>query len=259
MAAGDVDVQLINPASESCASFDGVDDVISLTKTFGVTTAGTICCFVKWAPNVGANNTRPMGKASNFAFEIVDTAGGTQGRVDILNAGLSDTYLVGVTKISQNTWAHIAGVYDGTNMRIYVNGVLSASEAATGSLTDGSNEFFVSGEIVSREMNGFVRDVRMYNRGLSAAEVLRVSNGEAITEGLVVWWKLNDASGSATASDSSGNGNDGTVTGAVFIKDSGSVDTAITTQRTTTGATGTFLLADTMNGTALLSTAITQA
>ena len=34
MAAGDVDVALTQPSSESCASFDGVDDDIIITNIF---------------------------------------------------------------------------------------------------------------------------------------------------------------------------------------------------------------------------------
>jgi hypothetical protein len=41
--------------------------------------------------------------------------------------------------------------------------------------------------------------------------------------GLSVWWKFDDEVGSATAADSSGNSNDGTVEGVAFVPDGGTI------------------------------------
>ena len=40
--------------------------------------------------------------------------------------------------------------------------------------------------------NGFIKDVRVYNRALSSTEIQQNYNGDVTTNGLVSWWKMNE-------------------------------------------------------------------
>jgi len=42
---------------------------------------------------------------------------------------------LGTSTLSMNVWHHIAGTYDGSNVRVYCNGVEEDSTAATGNLS----------------------------------------------------------------------------------------------------------------------------
>ena len=42
-----------------------------------------------------------------------------------------------------NEWMHVAGVYDGSELRLYANGTLVASEAYSGTISDSRNEDIV--------------------------------------------------------------------------------------------------------------------
>ena len=77
-------------------------------------------------------------------------------------------------------WAHVAGTYDGTQIELYINGVhqvLSTDVRGSGTYTstdalcigarDGGLESFFAGSIA---------DVRIYNRMLSASELLLINN-----------------------------------------------------------------------------------
>ena len=59
----------------------------------------------------------------------------------ILSFGSSQVKLNTNTSFNTNTWYHIAATYDGTAMKIYVNGNLDATFAVTGNLRQ--TEFFI--------------------------------------------------------------------------------------------------------------------
>lgn len=59
---------------------------------------------------------------------------------------------------------------------------------------------------------GTLRDASIYNRVLGADEVLSLFNGEDITSGCIGRWRMNEGTG-VTATDSSSNANNGTLTG----------------------------------------------
>jgi beta-lactam-binding protein with PASTA domain len=71
-----------------------------------------------------------------------------------------------------NTWTHLASTYDGANMRFYVNGVLVATKAQTGSIAAGNQALRIGGNASSGEFfRGLIDEVRIYNRALSATEI----------------------------------------------------------------------------------------
>ena len=72
-----------------------------------------------------------------------------------------------------NAWTHVVGTYDGVNVRLYFNGAQVSSGTAPASLTHSSQPFQIGlGQGGSYYWNGRVDDVSIYNRALSAAEVL---------------------------------------------------------------------------------------
>jgi hypothetical protein len=76
-----------------------------------------------------------------------------------------------------NTWSHIAGVYDGSQILIYVNGVL-VGQTPAGGLSNCAKDLYIGmyGSPGSgRYFPGLMDNVRIYNRALSAAEVQNLS------------------------------------------------------------------------------------
>jgi hypothetical protein len=73
-----------------------------------------------------------------------------------------------------NVWYHIAGVFDGANIKLYVNGVLqqtvefTAPWMGTGSTSIGRSRY---AGVNADFWPGFIDDVRIYSRALSDAEV----------------------------------------------------------------------------------------
>jgi hypothetical protein len=83
--------------------------------------------------------------------------------------------------VTDNQWHHIAGTYDGSYGRIYIDGVQVASLAATGQLNASSNNVLIAENEggTGRYLSGTLDDVRIYRRGLTVAEVQIIMKGYA--------------------------------------------------------------------------------
>jgi hypothetical protein len=71
------------------------------------------------------------------------------------------------------SWSHVAAVMDGTNVYLYVNGILVKSGGWTANFTTLGN-LSIGGARAVRNFDGLIDDVRVYNRGLSSAEIKNI-------------------------------------------------------------------------------------
>ncbi len=127
--------------------------------------------------------------------------------------------------ISVGQWYHVVGTIEGTATKVYINGVLSNSSSGTYTPPDAMNASIGCWvDIGVFYFPGLIDDVRVYNRALSAAEILNLykqnettinaNTNSRITDGLVGAWSfngnnLNMASTTAEILDVSGNNNNG--------------------------------------------------
>lgn len=75
--------------------------------------------------------------------------------------------------ISFNKWQHVACTFDGSTMRIYIDGMLNKEMAVSGTLRTNSLNTCI-GQVkntISDSFNGTIDNVRIYNRALSANEI----------------------------------------------------------------------------------------
>jgi len=121
-----------------------------------------------------------------------------------------------------NVFTHIAVIADKTNMniRLYVNGTLVGTQVVTSFetplLSQKLSIGFLAGGV---SLNGIVDEPRLWNRVLTSNEIsdLCFKNSVPLT-GLIGEWLFNEGSGT-TAKDSSGSGNNGTISGAIYTSD----------------------------------------
>jgi len=128
----------------------------------------------------------------------------------------------------QSKWIHVVTTYDGSEtsagIKIYINGVQSDTADDNGGVYAGMPNTIsplhlgsFSGN--SAFFNGKLDDVRIYNRALTANEVKQLyQRGQVLKKppnnlGLVGYWNFDDGTGTK-ATDFSGNGKTGTLTGA---------------------------------------------
>jgi hypothetical protein len=78
---------------------------------------------------------------------------------------------------SRNQWHHTIGVYGGGYQRIYINGQQSAITSRTGSISTNSNPLTLGVQPgYSEWFGGSISNARVYNRALTATEVLQNYN-----------------------------------------------------------------------------------
>ncbi len=204
--------------------FDGVDDNIQVPSSSSLNPGPdmTMAAWVYWAGGTGDKNIitkessyemRVNGGYVNYATTPWDWRGGTS------------------SPVSQNQWAFVAVTNDADGLqKIYINGVEKFSYSSGGAIVSNTNPL----EIASRYtgtinfFNGLIDEPRVYNRVLSADEILKLYQTGAVnynvsrtnnplTSSLVGHWTFDGKSlTNTTALDLSVSGNNGSlVDGAV--------------------------------------------
>lgn len=124
---------------------------------------------------------------------------------EVYSSGAWLTAATGSTALTAGSWQHVACVYDGTRINAFVNGVLNGTSIVSGSINDSGAALEFGRNINTNYFNGALDEVRVYNRALSAQEVLQLVAWAPGPDG---YWPMDENSGQAVH-DLSGNAYDG--------------------------------------------------
>ncbi len=116
---------------------------------------------------------------------------------------------VGMT-FSPEVWYHIAAVYNGNSLFVYVDGRLVAQNnnvVRTIDLTSNfGGGFRIGFSAGGRLLDGYISESRVWSRALSQTEISNGACGiDPSSNGLIAYWKFNESTGNV-ANDISGNG-----------------------------------------------------
>lgn len=155
--------------------FDGVDDFVAVpdAPALDLGAQGSMMAWVRletlgrWHSVIakGQANTDP---AHNYGLEITDT-----NRIRcILGNGTAALRLDASVSPVTGQFYHLACTWDGSTVRLYINGTLDRSTAQTVTPAANSAPLFIGqfGGNVDR-LDGTIDEVRLYHRALNAAEV----------------------------------------------------------------------------------------
>lgn len=162
-----------------------------------------------------------IGVEENFLLRIGDVsiAGVDEPRSVVNVAGHVSTLSALSAPLSRGRWYHVAVVDNGSEMKIYIDGVEQASLNTAGGKAINlgfayQSSYFSIGRSASdyRHFNGIVSEARVWRRALTPVEL--VNNqcyiNPATAEGLIGYWRLDEvADDGVTFTDLSGNGYDG--------------------------------------------------
>jgi hypothetical protein len=86
----------------------------------------------------------------------------------------------GSTDLTLNQWHHVAAVYDGKTLRLYVDGKLDATQPWTGGIAKNDSDVVIgeNAEQTGRFFDGLIDDVRVYDYALSEGEIKGLATGQ---------------------------------------------------------------------------------
>ena len=198
------DLQQTSGYSPYALDFSGITASL---KTYTIPAQTNIVTLSAWVKRTGASGN------SAGVFGVRNSGGGATFGVcwdlafltttNKIEFRIADTTYRTVTQndvMPDNTWTHVAGVANGTNMKLYINGVLQTDTDTYSSnlLTPTSNIFFAAqGPAGSNPFNGQLSNCARWNIGLTQSEVTEIYN-QGVPSNLntfsgtapIGWWQI---------------------------------------------------------------------
>jgi hypothetical protein len=160
--------------------FDGVDDYVISSVNSGIsgTASRSICAWAKFN-NISSSVVCGIGDAAvdNNLFEL-------QAYQNKMIGHPYGSAIFSQTTLSTGVWYFAAYTYDGTTCKLYLNGILEASENRV--LTTINTPFSLGkkGFNPNSNMNGSISNAQLYNRALTQQEILQNYNATKSRFGL---------------------------------------------------------------------------
>jgi hypothetical protein len=178
---------LVNGPSYSSANggsiiFDGVDDYIINSSTTSIPTGNSSRTIQFWVyPKADTNVFIQLGTGGGgnqiYSVQFYNTSGTRYLFSDGINGGNNLT-ISGSQLPTLNTWNHITFGNSGQNWFYYVNAVSQASGTWSTTINTIGQKVIIGkrDDVVANTTNGNISQVSVYNRALSATEVLQNFN-----------------------------------------------------------------------------------
>ncbi|NTV22635.1 MAG: prepilin-type N-terminal cleavage/methylation domain-containing protein [Candidatus Yonathbacteria bacterium] len=163
--------------SKYALSFDGVNDYVNLNNATVINpNQGAVSAWVKashWNPTKMTIFSSEVGPAW-AQLRLVLFSGSNNSLVFSVANGTSSTENIVTTENILNTgeWYHVMGTYDGSSVKIYLNGVIKKTHLTNivpGVFTP--TKTVIGWHYSNRFWDGIIDDVRIYARSLTAQEV----------------------------------------------------------------------------------------
>ncbi len=91
----------------------------------------------------------------------------------------SQEYVGSKTLLDTGKWYFIVGVWDGTTIKIYLNGELKNSKKVSATIGNYDSDLFIGtygGDISRYAFKGIIDDIAIFNEALSSAEIEQIYN-----------------------------------------------------------------------------------
>jgi hypothetical protein len=154
-------------------SFDGVNDFVRVDDhaDLDLTTGMTLEAWVNPSSLSGKWRTVLFKEQSgHMTYSLYANTDAGRPTAQAYVGGQKDA--VGTAALATNAWTHLASTYDGSALRLYVNGTLVKTTALSGAMAVSTGQLKLGGNGVWSEwFAGLMDDVRIYNRALTASEI----------------------------------------------------------------------------------------
>jgi hypothetical protein len=197
--------------------FDGDDDYVNVTTTtsdeLNPLETLTLECWVYLNEVPSSSHTPHL--ISRFNCYALAVESNERARGYIRTDEGEWFYQDGTTTIVPNKWYHLAATYDGSNLRIFVNGEEEGAKPVSDTMARTTDNFRIGARnayVTNTNTNGIIDEARVWDVTRTQAEI-RSSMNRTIpgsTPGLVGYWRFDDGSGTNADCETSYD-NDGTL------------------------------------------------
>ncbi len=179
--------------------FDKVDDYVILEGAGQYIAAGTELSITGWfycdELSYGQGYMGFRSGSGNGEFYLIQLNNGVMECRLKSTTGLHEYVSPANTAIPQ-VWQHIAWVYDGTSILLYVNGVLNGSSAASGVFSNPDVPFGIGKSLLGGfnfVYGGRIDEVTVWDKGLSQSEIQDMIDNELTgsEDNLQLYYKFN--------------------------------------------------------------------
>ncbi|MBL7050155.1 MAG: hypothetical protein ISR96_11625, partial [Nitrospira sp.] len=199
-------------------SFDGVDDYVDLPAVASAA-AFTIELWFRLDETWDSNSSGIMrlyeaqGVTPHIYLTLGDSA---SGQLNFRSWNPTHNLFSTTDTWEAGRWYHVAAVYGDGQKRLYINGVLESTAAVPGLSLNTGAEHGVGGYFSNGDLQGSVDELRIWRAALSGDDIRTYITSTDLSNhpnalALIGHWNFDDGTGSAIASDISGNGNNGTL------------------------------------------------
>ena len=155
-------------------SFNGTNAWVTVpdAATLDLTTGMTVEAWVRPGTTGNWRTAVVKEQPGNLVYGIYANTSANRPEAEVFVGG-STRSIVGPSALPTGSWSHLAATYDGTTLRLYVNGAEVAQLAVSGSILTSNSPVRIGGNQAwgGEWFNGSIDEVRIYNRGLTPAEI----------------------------------------------------------------------------------------
>lgn len=154
---------------DSAYSFNGQSDYIQVADSNTLDMAGNLTIAAWVCSTAPSNYQRIVAKGNNYELSMNSS---DPHQWSFWVSGGPALYSFSNVKI--NTWIHLAATYDGSYMRIYINGIQNNLMAKTGPLNPDSSALVI-GQGSGYYFDGKITQINLYDRALSSEEIRQLA------------------------------------------------------------------------------------
>jgi len=184
------DIPVERIANAKAMSFNGTDQYVDAgnPSIFNNLTSFSFSCWFN--SDVKGNDDGILGKwltGTNRSFALnLETSGASSNIrfiVKTTNGGSAQAYISG-SNWSTGNWYNVSGTYDGSNVKLYLNGVLKDTVALTGTVVNATQSFRIGVYGSGSYFNGKLDEVAIFNKALSASKIQQIYDATAVVDGV---------------------------------------------------------------------------
>ncbi|MHC4586767.1 MAG: LamG domain-containing protein, partial [Planctomycetota bacterium] len=161
---------------------DGFDDYVDCgnDSSLDITDKITLAAWVKM-DNAGNSKFQPFVSKGDYTYAIKHHSRNVIEFV-IYDDGFWQVAHFPVDSSFNHVWHHVTGTYDGSRLKLYIDGKLEAITSYTGSIASGTYDLNIgsNSEARGRFYSGAIDDLRIYDYALSEKEIEKLCGVKAI-------------------------------------------------------------------------------